>query len=445
MGSAGGSGGGGGSWRDLRSRPWRERLALITETMREISRHTDPQKMVEYYGERMGEFFEWDRFVSVSRRGLVHPEYMITRSSTWTQDVDPWKERHKLPRLRGGLLAELVYGDEPKMIDDLSVSPDDPAYEYLKGMRSLIATPHYDGGVGLNLVVTLRREPGAFDPEAFPENFWMSNLFGRATNTLVLSRQLREANAAMDREMKVVADIQRSLLPTVLPSLPTLELAAHYQTSKNAGGDYYDFFELPEGKLGILIADVAGHGTPAAVLMAILHAIAHLAPGENAAPAAMLRFLNSHLSAKYTGDGGTFVTAFYGVYDPATRRLSYSSAGHPHPLVVRCECTGVSLLDMAQGLPLGIDRNAAYVTGEHQLNAGDTLVLYTDGITEARGPGGRMYGEARLGAAVARCPQMAGPGATAACELRAILEDVEAFAAGHQATDDRTLVVGRVR
>ncbi len=106
----------------------------------------------------------------------------------------------------------------------------------------------------------------------------MSNLFGRATHNLVLSDQLKVAYEAVDYEMKVVADIQRSLLPMQMPSIPTLSLAAHYQTSHRAGGDYYDFFPLPDGKWGILIADVSGHGTPAAVLMAVTHSLAHTLP-----------------------------------------------------------------------------------------------------------------------------------------------------------------------
>ena len=91
---------------------------------------------------------------------------------------------------------------------------------------------------------------------------WLSNLFGRATSNLVLSEELQQANQALDREMKAVGDIQRSLLPARLPRIPTLDLATHYQPSQRAGGDYYDFFPLPSGKWGIFIADVSGHGTP---------------------------------------------------------------------------------------------------------------------------------------------------------------------------------------
>ena len=123
-----------------------------------------------------------------------------------------------------------------------------------------------------------RRRP-AFDPETFPEWFWVSSLFGRVTHNLVLREELKDAYEIVERELKVVADIQRSLLPQVLPKIPTLELAAYYRTSRWAGGDYYDFFPLPDGRWGILIADVSGHGTPAAVMMAITHSLAHSLPG----------------------------------------------------------------------------------------------------------------------------------------------------------------------
>src|SRR5262249_10816585 len=157
-----------------------------------------------------------------------------------------------------------------------------------------------DQGVALNMVVVLSKRPAAFSKEGFPEMVWVSNLFGRATNSLVLSAELKEAYTALDNELQVVADIQRSLLPTELPRIPTLDLAAWYQPSRRAGGDYYDFFPLPEGKWGILIADVSGHGTPAAVLMAITHCIAHTHPGPATPPGEILSYVNCHLNARYT-------------------------------------------------------------------------------------------------------------------------------------------------
>ncbi len=261
------------------SNDWQQRLSIVVETMREMSRQTDPQAMVRAYGARMRQLRQFDGFLALSRRELDRPKYRITRSSRWREEVNPWKQKHLLPILEGGLLGELIYADEPRIIDDLAVAPDDPAAEHLAGYRSLMAIPNFDQGVALNMVVSMQKEPYAFRREDFPEMVWMSNLFGRATHNLVLSEQLREAYGVVDRELKMVADIQRSLLPSELPQIPTMQLAAHYQTARRAGGDYYDFFPLPDGKWAILIADVSGHGTPAAVMMAITHSIAHSYPG----------------------------------------------------------------------------------------------------------------------------------------------------------------------
>ena len=245
------------------SAPWPERLAAVEETMREMSRHTDPAAMVRAYGARMSAYYRYDGVISLSRRDMPPPTFRITRYSGWSEPIDPWRDKAKQPVLAGGILGELLYADKPVLLNDFTPDPADPGYAYLQKARSLTAIPHYDRGVGLNMVVTYRNEPNAVDPEQFPEIVWLSNLFGRATGNLALSRELQEANFELDREAKIIADIQKSLLPEKLPRVPGLTLAASYQTSRNAGGDYYDFFQLEGGKVGMLIADVSGHGTPA--------------------------------------------------------------------------------------------------------------------------------------------------------------------------------------
>src|SRR5439155_11889868 len=134
--------------------------------------------------------------------------------------------------------------------------------------------------------------------------------FGRATHNLVLAEEVRKAYTVVERELKVVADIQRSLLPKTIPEIPGLGLAAFYQTSQWAGGDYYDFFPLPDGRWGILIADVSGHGTPAAVMMAITHSLAHGLPGHPDPPSTMLGHVNRQLYRRYNAGNEGFVTAF---------------------------------------------------------------------------------------------------------------------------------------
>jgi sigma-B regulation protein RsbU (phosphoserine phosphatase) len=417
---------------------WQKRLAFIVETMRDMSRQTDPQGMVRAYGSRMREIIPTDRMVSLSRRGLEPPQYRITRSSLWKEEVDPWKNKDRLPVLEGGLLGELIYSEEPRIIDDIQIASDDPAAEYFSGMRSLIAVPNYDRGMALNMVVLMRKEPAAFPPDQFPEWVWVSNLFGRATHNLVLAEEVKKAYEAVDYEMKVVADIQRSLLPKELPRIPNMDLAAHYQTSRRAGGDYYDFFPLPNGQWGILIADVSGHGTPAAVLMAITHSIAHSYPGPPTPPGEMLNYVNFHLAARYSRQSDTFVTAFYGIFDPPKRTLTYSCAGHNPPQRKRCAGGGISSLEGVQGIPLGISVEQKYRDRTEVLQPGDQIIFYTDGITEATNPAGQLFGLGRLDGVLEDCKE------DASDLLKAVLRALEEFTAGQPPADDRTLLVAKI-
>ncbi|MGF1633494.1 MAG: PP2C family protein-serine/threonine phosphatase [Phycisphaerae bacterium] len=417
---------------------WKERLDTITSMVRAISLQSDPGEMVRFYRDWIRSVMPMDGSLSLTRRDHDRPHFRITRIHDRDDTPDPWRERDQLPVFSGGLLAELIYTGEPVIIDDFCVSPSDPAAAYLTGFRSLMATPLFDQGRSLNMVVALMREPNGFNRERLPEQVWMSNLFGRATQALVLGRRLKEAYEQVDRELKVVADIQRSLLPREKPKVPGLELATYYRTSKHAGGDYYDFFELPGGKVGILVADVSGHGTPAAVMMAVTHAIAHSAAHPDP-PCKMMRLLNERLFNEYTRGAGTFVTAFYGIYDPANRRLTYCSAGHNPPRVKKPDGHAADLAGDSRNLPLGIDPFEAYTDHHRTLEAGDILVIYTDGITEARVPGtSDMFGPDRLDDVLANCPH------SAQCVIDATVRAIDAFTDGVAPTDDRTMIVAKL-
>lgn len=423
------------------ARPWKERLDAVLDLMREMSRQTDPQEMVQAYIARVSKLIPVDRRISLSRRDLRFPEFRVTRYSEWTENINPWKDVSRLPVHRGGLFAELLYSDSARVIPDLAefpLAPDDPAAEYVAGQRTLMAIPMLERGVSINMSIATRSEPHAVDFEKFPEHVWMANLFGRATHNLVLADQVKSAFEEVDRELKAVAGIQRSLLPSRLPEISTLKLAAHYQTARRAGGDYYDFFPLPDGNWGILVADVSGHGTPAAVMMAVTHSIAHNYPGPPDSPGQLLRYLNKKLCDHYVGDNGTFVTAFYAIYEPKRRKLTYSSAGHNPPRVRGCGRDFVFQLDHARHLPLGVSPDVEYGDASHYLQTGDQLILYTDGIVEAMNPQGDLLGTDRLDHILGRC-------ATEPTEiLKAVLQAVETHTQGAPPSDDRTLVVGRV-
>ena len=415
---------------------WTLELGDIYETMREMSLQTDPQEMVRAYGRRMKTVFPTQRRVSLSRRDLEPPQYKVTRFSEWTDDINPWDEPDKTPVHSGGLLADLIYADRPQLINDLRLDADDPANAYFAGQGSLLALPLLDRGQALNMVCLSRDERDAFDPASVPQHFWLANLFGRATPNLLLNAQLKRAYQHVDSEMKSVARIQRSLLPQATPQIPGLSLATHYATSERAGGDYWDVFPLEGGRWGVLIADVSGHGTPAAVVMAITHSIAHLYPHTSTHPGELLAFLNDHLADRYTSAIEGFVTAFYAVYDPADRSLKYATAGHNPPRVWRCSSQSSEGLDEGGNLPLGLMGGLDYPAGETRLHPGDRVVLYTDGITEAANAGGELFGVARLDLLLRQaCAQ------SAEAIVGHIVKAVGAFTGYAAADDDRTLVV----
>lgn len=412
----------------------------VVELMRAMSTHTDPQAMNAEYRSRVGRLINFDASISLSRRDLKAPWYRITRSTQWKEDINPWTQKDRLPLHDRGILGDLIYAEQPRIINDFQADPADPAYDLLKGYRSLFAVPHYDQGAGLNMVVSLRKNPNGFDDASAPTLVWLSNLFGRATHSLVMAKELKKAYEQIDREFRAVSEIQRSLLPTVLPDIHGLQLAVHYQTSQQAGGDYYDLFPLPDGRLGMLIADVSGHGTPAAVLMAITHTVAHSFPGLPDAPSHVLAHLNNRLTDAYSRTPGGFVTAFYGVYDPRSRELVYSGAGHNPPRVRRTgQGGGIEELAGAREMPLGIAENVEFQQAHVRLAPGDLLMMYTDGITEARRPhGGQMFGESRLDDTLRAAPDDAG------WAVSSMVEAVERFTEHSPASDDRTLVAARV-
>ena len=421
------------------------RLEHVVEMMREISVQQDPEKLTQVYGQRMAEFLRSNGFLSASRRGHTFPEFRITRSSRLPTNLDPWRDRNKLPVLSGGLMAELIYGNFPKILRPLVIAPDDPVREFIDpAAKCLVVVPHYDQGVSLNMVCHFYHSDTAFNDEDLPELVWMSNLFGRAVNNLALSRDLQDAYNTLDRELKVVEQLQRTLLPQGVPPIPTLKLAAHYQTSRNAGGDYYDFFDLgtsDEGgrQWGIFMADVSGHGTPAAVVMAVTHALAHSYPGHPKPPGLLLHYLNQKLCASPTSASGAFVTGVYAIYDDRARTLTWSSAGHPAARLFRAGSPTALALDGAQALPLGISPDERYPQSMLQLRPGDRLAWYTDGITESFDPRGVMFDVPRLDEALL----------SGGCDpqemINSVNEKLGLFTTTPRGEDDRTLITAVVQ
>ncbi len=254
-----------------------------------------------------------------------------------------------------------------------------------------------------------------------------------------LDEELREARGRLARYGETLGAIRRSILPQHLPSVPGLGLAVHFADADGPGGDLYDVRPVGPNHWALVIADVSGHDLGAAVIVALVHALGHALqdPQTPRSPGEALASINGPLATRYLADTGKFVTAFVGLYDPQRRVLTYSSAGHPPPRLIRGN--DVQRLDAVRGLPLSVDRATVYESETVKLLPGDRLVLFTDGITESMNAANDFYSDTRLDA-VLRTPAI-----TAAELLERIVASVRAFRAEQPAVDDETCLVAVVK
>lgn len=235
----------------------------------------------------------------------------------------------------------------------------------------------------------------------------------------------------LESELRQAAEIQRQCLPAKAPQAPGFTLAGFSQPCRTVGGDYYGYFERSDGRICIVLGDVAGKGMAAALLMMNLQARVQILAEDADDPAVIAQRLNRTL--KPICPSSRFVTLFVMILDPATGDLAYSNAGHEPPLVVRASGEIEPLL--AGGPVVGLLDNLQYERGDCRLESGDAVVLFTDGITEARGSGGEEFGTDRISEVF-----RARNGATAAEALESLDAAVKKWLAGAHAHDDVTAV-----
>lgn len=252
-------------------------------------------------------------------------------------------------------------------------------------------------------------------------------------NSHLLEENLRRA--ALQEDLALARRIQFAYLPLSSPSLPTCQMAARNIPSREVGGDYFDFLEM-NGQLLVVTADVVGKGMPAALLMSMLQASLRTLAAEPRRLTEIAERLN-HMILQ-SRETGRFATVFLGLFDPETQWLAYSNAGHNPPCLMRRDGRIEWLTE--GGTLLGAFENSLACEGRLQLEPGDRIVLYTDGITEAPSPSGEFFGEERLAAAVAGVPF----DAPAEELVEGVLHAVRGFLDGGEPADDMTVVALRI-
>jgi hypothetical protein len=192
------------------------------------------------------------------------------------------------------------------------------------------------------------------------------------------------------KELEKARAIQQSLLPEKPPKVQGVRLGARTLPTYEISGDYFDFITTEKNKLGIVIADVMGKGVPASILMAVARTVTRSVARRDLIPDQVLSEININLYPDLSKQG-MFVTMFYALYDPTTRLLSFSSAGHNPPIILSGSTGKIDLL-RSKGIFIGGSPDAIYRTSELILNSGDTVLLYTDGLTEAKNDEGVQFG-----------------------------------------------------
>lgn len=340
----------------------------------------------------------------------------------------------------GGLAASS--GSLPAGLERLSeeVLAQGPLHELLSALEPGLLVPIRDRAERLvGIVVLGRRADGSGFTES--ERRDVEEVAAQAGVTLEIilrAEQLAERMEAQrqgDREIGIAREVQRRLLPQRSPALETLDLAACCEQAQSVGGDYYDYLEAGEGQTAFVLADVSGKGMPAALRMANLQA--HLRSQLASAPRDPLRVLRQvNRMLCEASEPGHFATLFFGVYADASRRFSYINCGHNPPLCLRRDGSVEWL--RATATVIGSFEDWTCTLGRTTLAAGDLLVVYSDGVTEA-GHGAELFGEQRL------LDALRGHDGRPLDEVLArIVDCVQAFGDGAP-MDDLTLLIARGR
>ena len=242
-------------------------------------------------------------------------------------------------------------------------------------------------------------------------------------------QSVRAEREAMSREAEEARAIQQALLPKASPYVPGFAISGLSIPARAVGGDWYDFISFPDGRWGIVLADVSGKGTAAALLMSATRGVLRSLAEACCTPSEVLTKLNGLLMQDFPA--GKFVTLVYAVLDPGTRTVTFANAGHPPPLVVN-DSHEPRFLDTEYGLPLGLSCGN-YSQSTVVLSPGSRLVLYSDGISEALNSGDEEYGVERL------ARHISGSDASAVT----VVDDVRKFTNGALLQDDATVVFAK--
>jgi serine phosphatase RsbU (regulator of sigma subunit) len=334
-----------------------------------------------------------ERFLTVIQR-TMQPYFV----SLWTRVSNAQQEQPGSPEeIRAAdddpLIASMLSHSSMLEIDRLHL--DLPVLRDLKLRAADVIQPLASQGELIGLLILGPHLKG--EPYTNEERSTLATLAPQVAPALRVAQMVQEQQVQVrereriEQELRTAQAIQRAFLPKDEPALPGWQLAPYYQPAREVGGDFYDFLQFADGRLGLVIGDVSGKGVPAALVMATVHTMLRSTVQGIGSPGEILARVNDLLTAEIPS--GMFVTCFFALLDPESGRLHYANAGQDVPY--RYHRHGVSEL-WAKGMPLGMMPGSSYEEHEVTLAPGDSILFYSDGLVEAHNPSREMFGFPRL-------------------------------------------------
>jgi len=303
---------------------------------------------------------------------------------------------------------------------ELDIAPNDPILAYLAGVSGVVEVEKLDldspalakmREAGVKLLVPLvsqgeligllnlgprlsQQEYSADDRKLLSDLATQTAPAVRVAQLVRQQQQEAKERERIEQELKVARLIQQTLLPKTLPEIPGYEVAAYYQPAREVGGDFYDFLNLDDGRLGLVVGDVTDKGVPAALVMATTRTMLRAAAQRLLSPGEVLQRVNDVLVQDIPPN--MFVTCLYAILEPQSGRLLYANAGHDLPYRRRAGRQGGADELRARGMPLGLMPGMGYEEKEMVLNRGESVLFYSDGLVEAHDPRRDMFGFPRL-------------------------------------------------
>ena len=323
------------------------------------------------------------------------------RNELWSRIAQEVKEI-RLP-VGTGIAGYVAVNNQVLNIYDAYLDPRfDPSTDQDNGFhtRNILTVPMHDRQakmIGVLQVMNKREEDGAFTADDEELLVALSSTAAIAIQNARLLEEMAEKER-MQRDLEIAGQIQRSLLPQSMPQIEGLEMHAICRASKEMSGDYYNVMDFAGTKVGMIVADVCGKSVPAAFLMALAHNTVRMAMHRGQPPRDVLRDANHWL---YEQVGDRFIAVTYLLFDKKRMRLTVSNAGQPtYPIIVR---NGQIITIEVSGIPLGIDDDVEYKQATREVQPGDLILVYTDGVVEAFNTQKELFGYDRLHELAASC------------------------------------------